>query len=60
MEIINMILSCTSLAVNVMIMINLIKMNKNLKDLEDCYIDVNMDTLMRDTDFLPNNVSKDA
>ncbi len=48
MEAFSLVISLLALAVNVFVLVNLIRMNKHLENIEDCYIDVNYDTLMRD------------
>jgi hypothetical protein len=46
--IISLIFSGIALIIDVLVLVNLVKATKALEDIKDCYIDVNMDILMRD------------
>lgn len=48
-SLISLTLSMVSLALNSFLLYKLIKLNKTADDLLDCYIDVNEETLMRET-----------
>jgi hypothetical protein len=46
--IISLTFSGIALIIDVLVLVKLVKATKALEDIKDCYIDVNMDILMRD------------